>query len=238
MYSSRIWRRFIRLGFRLLYNEMAWTYGVVSWLVSLGDWREWQRAALPLVEGQDVLEIGYGPGHMLLALAEGGYRVVGLDLSPYMGRQATRRLKQAGYAIPLVCGDVAELPLANASFDTVLATFPTDYIMDSAVLTGVNRVLRGDGRFLIIPGAVFTGPNFSHRFIEWLYAITGQREGAFSIDEAQHLPTDSAWQTIQQRFAEAGFDVEKEQVHLSRSSVTRLIAHKRIGSTPLPLVQS
>ncbi|MCB9446672.1 MAG: class I SAM-dependent methyltransferase, partial [Ardenticatenaceae bacterium] len=50
-----LWKKLIRFGFRLLYNELAWTYDAVSWLVSLGDWRSWQQAALPFVLGPDVL---------------------------------------------------------------------------------------------------------------------------------------------------------------------------------------
>jgi ubiquinone/menaquinone biosynthesis C-methylase UbiE len=155
-----------------------------------------------------------------------------------MGRLAIRRLERVGQLVPLIRGDVADLPLATAVFDTVLATFPTDYIMDPAVLGGVYRVLRKDGRFLIIPGAAFTGTNPLHRFIEWLYAITGQREGPFEVDETGAAPPTAVWQTIQQRFADAGFSVEMEQISLSRSNVVRLIAHKHVGAASTPLVQS
>ena len=76
----KLWFTLVGFGFRLLYNEFAWTYDGVSWLVSLGDWRRWQVAALPFIVGRDVLEIGHGPGHMLLALQNAGFAVVGLDL--------------------------------------------------------------------------------------------------------------------------------------------------------------
>ncbi|MCP4426968.1 MAG: methyltransferase domain-containing protein [Chloroflexi bacterium] len=223
--DKQIWHKLIRFGFRLLYNELAWTYDAVSWLVSLGDWRAWQLAALPFVAGRDVLEIGHGPGHMLLALAEAGHSVVGLDLSPYMGRQAARRLQKAGAKERLIRGDIANLPLVDATFDTVLATFPTDYIADPVVLAAVKRVLREDGRFLIIPGARLTGTKWLHRFIEWLYAVTGQRE------------TDAASQAIQQLFNEAGFRIEIEEIQLARSAVTLLIAQKDVGATGKPLLQ-
>ncbi len=220
-----IWKQFLRFGFRLLYNELAWTYDTVSWFVSLGEWRAWQQAALPLVKGSRVLEIGHGPGHMLLALDAAGYRVTGLDLSPYMGRQAARRFKKAGVSIPLIRGDAASLPLADAVFDTVLATFPTEYIANPAVLAEVHRVLGENGRFLIIPAAGFTNPRCLYRFIEWLYAITGQRKEIFAIEPKQNWLADA----ILQRFTDAGFRVEMDQVHLTHSVVTRLIAYKDIG---------
>lgn len=222
-----LWKKLVNFGFRLLYNELAWTYDIVSWLVSLGDWRAWQRAALPFVRGPSVLEIGHGPGHMLLALRQAGFRVVGLDLSPHMGRQAQKRLREAGTVVPLLRGDVLVLPLATAVFDTVLATFPTDYIVDPATLLSVSRVLRGNGRFVIIPEAHFTGRGPLNRFIEWLYTITGQRAGPFAVDESDNWPAHPVWQTIVERFTVAGFRLEVKQIRLRRSMVTILIAIKQ-----------
>jgi SAM-dependent methyltransferase len=99
---QELWIKLIRFGFRLLYNELAWTYDAVSWLVSLGHWRQWQRAALPFVMGQRVLEIGHGPGHMLAALRAQGVNVIGLDLSPFMGQMARQRFRRLP-ATPITC---------------------------------------------------------------------------------------------------------------------------------------
>jgi ubiquinone/menaquinone biosynthesis C-methylase UbiE len=218
------WQKLIRLGFRLLYNELAWTYDLVSWLVSFGDWRSWQRAALPFIQGPDVLEIGHGPGHMLLALRQAGFRVVGLDLSATMGRQAQKRLSGT---VPLIQGDVTALPIETAVFDTVLATFPTEYVVDPATLLSVGRVLKGNGRFVIIPEAHLTGTGWLTRFIEWLYAITGQRQGPFATADDGDWSAHPAWQKFNERFTAAGFRLEREQIHLRRSMVTVLIACKR-----------
>ncbi len=233
-----LWKKLVNFGFRLLYNELAWTYDIVSWLVSLGDWRRWQQAALPFVQGPNVLEIGHGPGHMLLALRQAGFRVVGLDLSPYMGRQAQKRLRGAGAVVPLLRGDVLALPLETAVFDTVLATFPTDYVVDPVTLLNVGRVLKGNGRFVIVPEGHLTGRGPLNRFIEWLYTITGQRAGPFAVDEANNWPDHPVWQLIVERFTAAGFRLEREQIRLRRSAVTILIAHKDVGATLVRLIQS
>ena len=233
-----LWTKLVRFGFRLLYNELAWTYGIVSWLVSLGDWRDWQQAALPFIQGPAVLEIGHGPGHMLLALRQAGFQVVGLELSPYMGRQAQQRLREASTKIPLIRGDVMALPLKTAVFDTVLATFPTDYIVDPVTLLNVNRVLRENGRFVIVPEGHLTGRGPLNRFIEWLYTITGQRAGPFAVDEADNWPDHPVWQLIVERFTAAGFRLEMKQIRLRHSAVTILIAHKDVGATPKRLIQS
>ena len=224
----KLWFTLVGFGFRLLYYEFAWTYDVVSWLVSLGDWRRWQLAALPFVAGRDVLEIGHGPGHMLLALQNARFEVVGLDLSPHMGRQARKRTQRT---VPLVCGIVQELPFETAVFDTVLSTFPTDYIVDPATLAAVHRVLRENGRLLIVPEGHLTGDGVVNRFIEWLFAITGQRYLAKNSDPTMPLDA-SIWQPYHQRFEDAGFSVHFEPIQLERSALTVVIAEKR-GVMPL-----
>ena len=218
----KLWFTLVRFGFRLLYYEFAWTYDLVSWVVSLGDWRRWQLAALPFVTGWDVLEIGHGPGHMLLALQNARFEVVGLDLSPYMGRQARKRTQRT---IPLVHGGVQDLPFETAVFDTVLSTFPTDYIVDPATLAEVYRVLRENGRFVIVPEGHLTGDGAVNRFIEWLFAITGQRYPAKDTDQAAPFH-ESIWQPYLQRFEDAGFNVRFEPVQLERSALTVVIAEK------------
>ena len=216
----------MQFGFRLLYNELAWTYDGVSWLVSLGEWRNWQRAALPFVTGERVLEVGHGPGHMLLDLATAVPHVAGLDLSPYMGRQARQRLEKAGRPVTLAQGRAQELPWATAVFDTVLATFPTDYVLAPETIASVYRVLKENGRFLLVPEGYLTGQGIVYRFIEWLFRITGQRDGPFMGDEAGFGPDTAVWESFCQQYAAAGFTVELKQIKLKRSIVIIILAQK------------
>ena len=90
-----LWWRLVRFGFRLLYNEMAFTYDWVSYAVSLGEWRCWQRAALKhlnVQSGARILELAHGTGNLQIDLHALGYHVLGYDLSPYMGQIAQRKL--------------------------------------------------------------------------------------------------------------------------------------------------
>jgi ubiquinone/menaquinone biosynthesis C-methylase UbiE len=173
---KQAWQQLVRFGFRLLYQEMAWSYDAVSWLVSLGQWRRWQEAALDFLPAATaaprVLELGHGPGHMLLALAERGYRPIGLDLSPQMGRMAWRRVNGR---TPLLRASVTAVPLADNSVDAVLATFPTDYVIEPRTIAQVKRVLGENGRLVILPQAQLTGRGPIHRLIELAFRITGQR---------------------------------------------------------------
>ncbi len=204
--------RLLHFAFRLLYHELAWTYDVVSWLVSLGEWRKWQRAALPYVQGERVLELGHGPGHLLWALQQANLQVVGLDLSPQMGRLARRRAPGA----LLVRGRAQALPFAAASFDTVLATFPTEYIVAPQTLTAVARVLVENGRLLIVPFGHLTGRTWLHRLIAWLFRITGQQTEA----------SPAQWEPYLARLRAAGFAITLQQIPFARSAATLLICEK------------
>lgn len=216
---KEVWQQIVRLGFRLLYNELAWTYDAVSWLVSLGEWRAWQRSGLPFLVGRRVLELGHGPGHMLLAMVEAGYKVVGVDISPYMGRLARRRLLKARQRPPLVQADVRYLPF-SAVFDSVLATFPTNYIVQPETLAAVRRLLRGGGRLVIVPAAELTNTNPLTRSIEWLYRITGQR----AVPDSDSLSVSSNEAYFEAVLRQAGFVPTVYSVRRPYSTVTVIVA--------------
>ena len=220
-FIARQWNRLLRSGFRLLYNDLAWTYDVVSWFVSLGQWRNWQLAGLQYLNGRDVLELAHGPGHMLLELESRGFRVVGLDLSPAMGHMASKRLHAARSSVLILRGQAQQLAFQSASFDNVLATFPTEFIVDPATIAQTFRVLRPGGCLVIVVEAQLTGGGPLRVFLEWLYTITGQRQVAHERDQG-----DQMWFEAWQSFVAAGFDVHLERTILKRSIVTTAIAQK------------
>jgi ubiquinone/menaquinone biosynthesis C-methylase UbiE len=227
-----IWMSLIRLGFSLLYHQLAWSYDFVSWLVSLGSWRDWQRAALPFVRGPKVLEVAHGTGHMLAALNQEGYQVTGIDLSPQMNKIAQKQISAGDEPVGLVRGSAQELPFAAATFDSILATFPTEFLLDPRTLRSVNRLLKHDGVFVIVPGAQLTGNSQLEKFIEWLYAVTGQRDvGSQPIDQAVR---NTRRVNLEQFFANYGFELDEKVLALPRSEVTVLSARKsELGLTPI-----
>lgn len=218
---QRLWWAFLRLFFRLLYNEFAWTYDLVAGVVSLGQWAAWGRTAIPHLRGERVLELAHGPGHLLVAMAERDLSPVGLDLSPHMGRLARRRLRRVGQAVPLVQARAQALPFRDGCIDSVVATFPSEFIVDAATLREVARVLahpepatgRLGGRLVVVACSLLGGRDPLSSFIRWLYRITGQGEPPPGFGE------DVA--------VEAGFVPRTVWERVGRSDVMLMVADKR-----------
>jgi len=205
-------RRLVKFGFQLLYHEFAFTYDAVAWLVSLGQWQAWGRTALDRVRGPRVLEIGHGPGHLLIALARSGRRPIGIDLSPQMIRLAQRNIQQAGVSVPQVRCRVQALPFRSGEFDSVVATFPSDYIADPATLREVQRVTNERGRLIVVFGAQLIGREPGKLLVEWLYRLTGQREAKFDDEESV--------------FERVGMPARIETQTVGASTVTLIVAEK------------
>lgn len=138
---------------RRLYNEFAWSYDLVAWLVSGGRWDRWRCMALDYVIDQPVLEVGFGTGELLLEMARRGWQTTGVDLSPAMQRVTAGKMRRRGLWTPRVQTPAQALPFADDSFGAIVSTFPAEYVIDPASLDEFLRVLRPDGR-LIIAGLV------------------------------------------------------------------------------------
>ena len=212
---GRAWWSLVRFGFRLLYNEMAWTYDLVSRVVSLDQWRSWQRTALKHLNvepGALILEAAHGTGNFQLDLAAAGYRRVAFDFSAHMGRITRRKLQKNNLPTPLVRAMGQHLPFPDATFDAVVSTFPTPFIVESETLFEAYRVLKPGTRLVIVPNAVLTRGGAAKEVLETAYRVTGQR-GSWGVD-------------IESRFAEAGFTVSLVMEPCKRGIAQVLIAEK------------
>ncbi|MCX6049632.1 MAG: class I SAM-dependent methyltransferase [Chloroflexi bacterium] len=152
-----------------LYDEFAGSYDAVSWLVSLGHWAAWRRLAFDYLSPEvvteqqpaapRVLEIGFGTGELLVEMARRGMDGTGLELSSAMHKITTKKLARHRLSVARVCAVAQAMPLADASFDAILATFPAPYILEPATLAECARLLRapkadqfGSGGRLVIVG--------------------------------------------------------------------------------------
>jgi SAM-dependent methyltransferase len=101
--------------------------------------------------GARVLEVGSGPGHLSIRLAQQhGLDVTGLDLDPAMVEHARANAARADAKPTFVAGDVASLPFPDGSFDLVVSTMSMHHWADPEQgLAEIGRVLRPDGKTLV-----------------------------------------------------------------------------------------
>ena len=142
---------------RAFYNKIAGVYDLLS-EHSEGPVRDAGLAMLAIQPGERVLEIGYGTGHSLVALARAvgqTGKVFGIDLSEGMRSHAQALLQKEGLLdrVELTCGDATHLPWPDGSIDAVLMSFTLELFDNPEiplVLAECKRVLRAGGRVGVV----------------------------------------------------------------------------------------
>ncbi len=154
--------RILRWVFHLLYHQLAWAYDFVAWIVSLGRWKEWVYQVIPYLEGDHILELGHGPGHLQEKLAGKATHIIGVDISPQMGHLAhkllqTRAENQQTFYGKLTRANAQRLPFPSRVFTTIVATFPSEFIFDPRTAAEISRTLTADGKLVVLLSAWYTG---------------------------------------------------------------------------------
>ncbi|MEN4012772.1 MAG: class I SAM-dependent methyltransferase [Chloroflexota bacterium] len=209
---------FLKRFFHLLYHQMAFLYNPVAWLVSLGRWRAWVFEAIPFLDKQPILELGFGPGHLQQQLVNRGCAVFGLDESQYMCQISTRQLRKSlapGYKFALSRGIAQNIPFAEQSFGTIVATFPSEYIFQDATINECWRVLAPGGKLVVLAGVNIGGQSVAEKILRVLFQVTYQ-----SID--RHILKDS----ISVRYGKQGFKVDFHRVAHGNDQLWFLLAQK------------
>jgi SAM-dependent methyltransferase len=127
---------------------------LMGWFMGRGNQSEQREvlAALGPLEGERVLEVGYGPGVLVAYLLQAGASVSGVDPSPEMRAMATARARRAVDAadVDLRVGTAEATTFADAAFDAVVSV--NNVPMWSSLEAGfgeLHRVLRPGGRLVV-----------------------------------------------------------------------------------------
>ena len=152
--------------FETLYKN-HYLYRFASTVPFAGQWRVWQKLVLPRIVGHDVLEFGCGLGDLLADMLTAGYNCYAVEQSPQMVAAARDTLKRLalGTQATVIQGSAQHVPFSDSSFDTVVSTFPSEYIYDPDTIAEVERVLRPGGRLIVIEGANLLPVGFLQPFL-------------------------------------------------------------------------
>jgi SAM-dependent methyltransferase len=110
--------------------------------------------ALGLRTGELVLDVGCGSGSLHGRLAQAGARIVGIDTSPGMLREAAEQARSAGLPVALARGDAQAIPLADACTPALIASHMLYHVPDrERALREMRRVLAPGGRAVLATNA-------------------------------------------------------------------------------------
>jgi demethylmenaquinone methyltransferase/2-methoxy-6-polyprenyl-1,4-benzoquinol methylase len=144
---------------KLMFGRIARRYDLANRVLSCGIDIYWRRRLVEAVardEPRDVLDLATGSGDVALALRRAlpaGSAVLGMDFSEPMLAEARAKQARQGTQTGLEFrrGDALDIPLAEASFDTVTIAFGLRNMADRArCLSEMRRVLRPGGRVHIL----------------------------------------------------------------------------------------
>lgn len=185
-----------------MFNLEVAFYNGFMWFFERAGLTRLRRRLLPQVEGR-VLELGMGTGvnlpiYQRVAAPE---MVVGLDVNRARLAGVSAR-PQLAVTTAVLQSDAQCLPFAADSFDTVVATLVFCSIpQPELALAEVGRVLRKNGRFLLLEHVRGQGP-FSRRLTDWLHPAW------YALQGECHLNRETAVAV-----AQAGFQIEQISTH-------------------------
>jgi len=142
---------------RAMYNKLSKWYDIIAGRFE----RKYRNAGLEksnIKKSETVLEIGFGTGHCILAIAQSvgnTGKVYGIDISEGMFNITLARLRDAGLLdrVKLMCGDAVKLPFESNFFDAIFMSFTLE-LFDTPeipmVLQECQRVLRIGGRICVV----------------------------------------------------------------------------------------
>lgn len=161
---------------RAFYNKISKVYDLLSERTEQPV-RERGLVLLAAKAGERVLEIGFGTGHSLAALAEAvgpSGTVYGIDISDGMLHQARELLEHNGLAdrVELQCADATILPYDSEIMDGVFMSFALELLDTPEIpklLDQCRRVLRPGGRIVVVGMSKAGKDGLIVRAFEWTH---------------------------------------------------------------------
>jgi demethylmenaquinone methyltransferase/2-methoxy-6-polyprenyl-1,4-benzoquinol methylase len=149
-----------------IFNEIASTYDLLNHTLSFGIdiyWRKKLLKHLPQKDSINALDLATGTGDVPLTLVSDPRikKITGIDLSKGMVDIGIQKVKKKGLEkkIFLMLGDGVNIPAADNAFDLTTISFGIRNFSDpQKSLHDIHRVLKVDGRLMIMEFAIPTNP--------------------------------------------------------------------------------
>jgi SAM-dependent methyltransferase len=149
-----------------------------------------------------------------------------------MLRQAAKKTRRRDLPPLWACRARAEaLPFPPSCFDTVVSTFPSEYIIEKATLAEISRVLRPGGRLVVVPAGWITPRDAQGKAFEGVarlvYGDSHGGTGAPTAARQAGAPQDTGWVALMEgRLREAGFAPSTYLASNARGSAVVVVAAK------------
>jgi arsenite methyltransferase len=167
--------------------------------------RQFLRALKPQ-KGENVLDVGSGPGFLAAEIAEvtgSAGSVHGIDVSEPMVDLARDHCAQLPW-VTFSQADATHLPFADNSFDAAISTQVLEYVADvDAALAEIHRVLRPAGRIVVV--------DTDWDSIVWQSSNRSRMDRMLAAWE-EHAADPYLPRTLSGRLVRAGFNVELQEV--------------------------
>ncbi len=146
----------MNLAHRWLCRSAKWKFAVEQYIVP------WVLEDMTL--GNDVLEIGPGPGLTTDVLRAKAPRLTCVEIDSRSARKLARRL--AGTNVTVLNEDATSLSLSDASFDTAICLTMLHHVPSASL----QNTLFAEARRVLKPGGVFMGvDSLPSRSMKWLH---------------------------------------------------------------------
>lgn len=121
--------------------------------------------------GARILDVGSGPGELVLWLLREGYSVWGVDISAGMVEEARKTIQEGGFSCiqQISVGDIENLDFGDEFFDVVVAAGVLEYQKeDGRALSEMRRVLKKGGYLILNVTNRYSYVTLSENVYLWL----------------------------------------------------------------------
>jgi demethylmenaquinone methyltransferase/2-methoxy-6-polyprenyl-1,4-benzoquinol methylase len=161
---------------KAVYDRLSRWYDMLSGLAE-GPSRKIGVRLLNAQPGEMILEIGFGTGHQILAIAQAvgpTGSVYGIDISEGMNRITQARIQEAGLSdrVVLTCQDATSLPYPLGFFDALFLSFTLELFDTPEIplfLAECHRVVKDGGRICVVALAKRERDSWAVRLYEWAH---------------------------------------------------------------------